>query len=168
MQKNTIPENILLAQENLYNPYLNLENITKEQESSEYQAHRFSLNNHSVIFRQAKITPTKTGQFVTCWKRSDSKETAPFDTSDDIDFLIVGVNYNQRAGQFIFPKKVLIEQKIVSVNNLDGKRGIRVYPAWDKPDNKQAEKTQLWQLQYFFDITSKNIDTSKIKNLFKL
>lgn len=35
-----------------------------EAESAEYQAYRFKINGQSVCYRQAKITPTKVGQFV--------------------------------------------------------------------------------------------------------
>lgn len=43
--------------------------IVAEAESAEYGACRFALEGHSIVFRVAKITPTKTGQFVTLWKR---------------------------------------------------------------------------------------------------
>jgi hypothetical protein len=36
-----------------------------EAESAEYGAYTFELNDLSVRFRVAKITPTKIGQFVT-------------------------------------------------------------------------------------------------------
>ena len=48
-------------------------NIEIEKESSEYCAHRFEINNKKILFRQAKITPTKIGQFVTLWKRNKTK-----------------------------------------------------------------------------------------------
>jgi hypothetical protein len=164
-----IPDNILRAQQNLYSSCNLLhENLIFEKESKEYQACNFTLHNYGIKFRQAKITPIKIGQFVTCWKRSQSQDSIPFDASDNFDFLIIGVHYNELAGQFIFPKSVLIKQKIISTDNIGGKRGIRVYPAWDKPNNKQAIKTQLWQLPFFFDITSKNIHPLHIKNLFNL
>jgi hypothetical protein len=38
-----------------------ISNIEMEKESSEYCAYRFEINNKKVVFRQAKITPTKTG-----------------------------------------------------------------------------------------------------------
>ncbi|TRW95625.1 MepB family protein [Flavobacterium gawalongense] len=34
----------------------------------------------------------------------------------------------------------------------EGKRAIRVYPPWDTTTNKQAQKTQKWQLDYFLEI----------------
>ena len=37
----------------------------REEESAEYGACRFSLNGQVIVFRVAKTTPTKIGQFVT-------------------------------------------------------------------------------------------------------
>jgi len=51
---------------------LELAHLQKEEESDEYSAFRFSLNNKKICYREAKITPTKTGQFVTLWKRNVS------------------------------------------------------------------------------------------------
>ena len=51
-----------------------LSNIEIEKESAEYAAHRFEINNLKILFRQAKITPTKVGQFVTLWKRTKEKD----------------------------------------------------------------------------------------------
>jgi hypothetical protein len=51
-----------------------LSNIEIEKESSEYCAYRFEINTKKILFRQAKITPTKTGQFVTLWKRNIEKK----------------------------------------------------------------------------------------------
>ena len=104
---NFIPEVILLAKKNLYSPnFLNLINIQKEKESQEYQAYRFNLNKYSIIFRKAKITPLKLGQFVTSWKRSNENQTIPFDNSDSFDFFIIHIESDNHIGQFIFPKKL--------------------------------------------------------------
>ena len=40
-----------------------------DAESAEYGACTFTLNDLSIRFRIAKITPTKVGQFVTLWER---------------------------------------------------------------------------------------------------
>lgn len=42
---------------------------TREAEGSEYEACRLGLNGYNIVFRVAKTTPTKIGQFVTVWKR---------------------------------------------------------------------------------------------------
>lgn len=52
----------------------------------------------------------------------------------------------------MFPKSVLAEKGIITLNGKVGKRGIRVYPPWDIPTKKQAQKTQNWQTKYFFTI----------------
>jgi hypothetical protein len=126
----------------------------QEIESAEYNACSFKLNDLHVKFRTAKITPTKTGQFVTLWKRLNTGIIAPFETSDLIDLVIISVRKENQFGQFIFPKSVLCAQGILTVNGKEGKRGFRVYPPWDKTDNKQATKTQNWQLHYFLDISN--------------
>ncbi len=122
-----------------------------ESESSEYGACTFTLNNSNILFRTAKITPTKIGQFVTLWKRVAQGPIQPFESSDSIDFFIISVRKEEHFGLFIFPKSVLIRKEIVS-DKKEGKRAIRVYPPWDITNSKQAQKTQKWQLDYFLEI----------------
>ncbi len=125
-------------------------NLEIHSEGIEYGACRFELNGLKIEHRVSKITPTKTGQFVTIWKRDEQGITAPFDDSDDIDFIIVTAKSGENIGQFVFSKAVLADKGIITQNGKDGKRGIRVYPPWDEVINKQAEKTQIWQGKYFF------------------
>lgn len=127
-------------------------NVTKEAEGKEYGAYQFNIGHQHIAFRSAKTTPTKVGQFVTFWKRSSSGPIAPFDLSDAIDFFIISVRYDHKFGLFIFPQLVLLEQGIISKNHIGGKRALRVYPIWDKANNKQAIETQAWQLKYFHEI----------------
>ena len=82
---------------------------------------------------------------MTIWKRNNHGITIPFDISDDLDFIIIGAKRENDLGQFIFPKSILAEKGIISTDNKEGKRGIRIYPPWDDVTNKQAEKTQIWQ-----------------------
>ena len=146
---------IKLLQETVYQACnLTISNLEIEPESKEYAACKFIINNKKALFRTAKITPTKIGQFVTFWKRNGNGITAPFDLSDSIDFFIITVITPTQKGQFIFPKEVLYQQGFISKNNQGGKRAMRVYPPWDKAENKQAIKTQSWQLQYFFEFTT--------------
>jgi hypothetical protein len=138
------------------------DNLILEDESMEYGACTFSLNNNVIRFRISKTTPHKLGQFVTIWKRGKEGITQPFDLTDEFDFLIVASHNNHEHGPFIFPKSVLLHQGIINGNLKEGKRGIRVYPPWAMATNKQAEKTQLWQLTYFLDIHERtNIDFAK-------
>ena len=131
---------------------LEMVNIEIEKESLDYCASKFIINNKKILFRRAKITPTKSGQFVTLWKRINADSAIqPFDNSDDIDLFVISVNTETRHGQFIFPKSILVEKGIVT-NKKAGKRAIRVYPIWDVPTSKLAQKTQKWQLDYFLEI----------------
>jgi len=59
-----------------------------------------------------------------------------------------------RFGQFIFPKEVLLKKGVISTDGIGGKRAIPVYAPWDQVDNKQAAKKQLWQREYFFEIST--------------
>jgi hypothetical protein len=137
-----------------------------EQESSEYGACTFILNNLNIRYRTAKITPTKTGQFVTLWKRIDKGPIQPFDSNDPIDLFIISARKDDHFGLFIFPKSVLITKEIVS-DKKEGKRAIRVYPSWDVTTSKQAQKTQKWQLDYFLEINQNQImDLKRAKSLF--
>jgi hypothetical protein len=144
----------------------NLINLKLNSESAEYGACSFELNGQTVEHRISKITPTKTGQFVTIWKRNKNGITEPFDISDNIDFIIITSKSEDKLGQFIFPKSVLADKGIISKNEKDGKRGIRVYPSWDIPTSKQAEKTQSWQKKYF--VTIKNDNTTDLDLTTKL
>ncbi len=126
-------------------------------ESVEYGACSFGLNGKIIQHRVSKITPTKTGQFVTIWKRNKDGITAPFDISDDMDFIIITTKSGDNFGQFVFPKSVLADKGIITRNGKEGKRGIRVYPPWDIATNKQAEKTQSWQTKYFLTIKKDNM-----------
>jgi hypothetical protein len=138
----------------------------KESESAEYGAYIIQLNHLAIRFRAAKITPTKIGQFVTLWKRNENGPIQPFDTLDRLDFCIISVRQNEHFGYFIFPKSLLVSQGVFSVNGKGGKRAIRVYPPWDIATNKQAQKTQKWQVVYFLD--AKDIRLENVGNLKQL
>ena len=148
---------------------LEFSNFETELESQEYSACNFRLDKQNVKFRIAKITPTKTGQFVTIWKRNEKRITQPFDITDDIDFFLIATRQQKQFGLFIFTKSVLHNNKILSDKTKEGKRGIRVYPSWDLTTNKQAQKTQKWQTRYFLEISQdKLIDIKKAKYLFNI
>lgn len=139
---------------NLFSKQLNSEisNLVLIQESQEYHACSFDLNQKKIIYRFAKITPTKVGQFVTIWKRNSAGITEPFAMDEEFDFFIISCASDEKMGFFIFSKEILAQQNIISTQKKVGKRGTRVYPIWDKTDNKQAIKTQKWQLNYFFEV----------------
>lgn len=136
-----------------------------DTESAEYDACQFTLNRKQIISRSSKITPKKVGQFVTFWKRANAEAPiVPFDTDDNFDFFVVNIRTDNHFGQFVFPKAILIKKGIISTTTKEGKRAFRVYPSWDTPTSKQAEKTQKWQLYYFYD--AKTVDLEKVKSLY--
>lgn len=143
--------------------------LHKEAESEEYGAFEFKLNGLAIKFRVAKITPTKVGQFVTLWKRFGTGPILPYDMADPIDLFVISVRNSEHFGQFVFPKALLCEKGIVSKEGRGGKRAMRVYPPWDITENRQAKKTQSWQLMYFLEIDpNESIDTASIQQLFLL
>ncbi len=144
---------------------LKISEFQNELESKEYNACRFTLNGKKIISRTAKTTPKKIGLFVTFWKRPNQTEIAPLDSLDNFDFYIVNVSVQNKIGQFVFPKSVLIKKGIVSTEQKEGKRGFRVYPTWDLPLSKQAQKTQKWQINYFYDINS-SINLESVLELY--
>ncbi|MDN3672136.1 MepB family protein [Flavobacterium branchiarum] len=164
---NSIHKDLLEAKEQLYDTCaLECTQPIPEAESADYGAYTFQINNQSTIYRVAKITPTKVGQFVTLWKRSEKGPIAPFEITDNIDLFIVSTRNDSNFGQFIFPKSVLHQKGILSDDKKEGKRAIRVYPPWDTTTSKQAQKTQQWQLAYFVPISNeKPIDLDLIKKL---
>lgn len=127
-----------------------IENLTEESESKEYAACSFNLNGKKIISREAKITPKKVGQFVTFWKRSEIGPIEPFHENDAFDFFFVQVTNEKKSGIFILPKSALIKQGIISTAKKEGKRAFRVYPPWDVATNKQAIRSQKWQVEYFY------------------
>ena len=163
----TLPYDLVLAKNLVYDLCgFQCTQPLAETESAEYSAYRFEINKKTICYREAKITPTKTGQFVTLWKRNHSGTIEPFDFSDLIDFVIVTVRKENNLGQFIFPKAVLLEKGIFSTSAKEGKRATRVYPPWDITTSKQAQKTQKWQLDYFLEISEKESVVSKAKKIF--
>lgn len=122
----------------------------------------------TIKYRKAKITPKKTGQFVALWQRNILGKTEPYGFYNDFDFYIIETEYENNLGCFVFPKTILAEKQILSVNEKEGKRGFRVYTTWDLPENKQAVNTKSWQIFYFIDlIDNRKISVDKISKVVK-
>lgn len=146
---------LLFLEKNVYNNCsLLITNFIFHNESKEYKACSFLLNRNKIIFRKSKITPKKMGQFVTFWKRS-SGPIEPYHENDEFDFFVINCSFENNLGQFVFPKSILIQKGIISSKNKEGKRAFRVYPLWEKAINKQAQKTQSWQKDYFILLSDK-------------
>ena len=157
------------AKELVYDPGgYDLKNLTIHTEGSSYSSCSYEIKGKIIEYRSSKITPSKTGQFVTIWRRNKEGITRPFDSSDEMDFIIISSATDENFGLFVFPKPVLLIKGIISQNSEGGKRGMRVYPPWDIVSNKQAEKTQSWQKKYFAWIKGNNQTyLSLIKTLLK-
>lgn len=103
---------------------------------------------------------------MTFWKRKGNGTIEPFYESDQIDFYVVNVRTEKEFGQFVFPKSILIKNGIISTEKKEGKRAFRVYPKWDVAKNQQAQRTQKWQLNYFYEI-NKSTDLIKVSALYE-
>jgi hypothetical protein len=153
---------------NIFDPCaLEISSFMLETESKEYDACRFKLSGRKIIYRNAKITPKKVGQFVTFWKRSENGPIEPYSASDLFDFYVVTAQKEKELGQFVFPKNILMKKGIISTPEKEGKRAFRVYPKWDNTRNEQAQRTQAWQLDYFYEINP-STDFQKILKLYKI
>ena len=134
------------------------------EKSRIYHAASFKIGDKICLYRAAKTTGTRPGQFVTLWKRPNEK-IEPFDTKDSISYVIIATEdpLGKEKGFFIFSNAVLIEKKIISntLKNRKGKLAFRVFPPWSenfvvdgaiKTQNMSlsAKKSQNWQLGYYF------------------
>jgi hypothetical protein len=167
MKTDTLNRNLIEVKSKIYNKLsFDISKVNNELEGTEYDACQFELNGIKIIARSSKITPKKVGQFVTFWKRNQNGETEPYSKNDQFDFYVINAKSADRFGQFVFPKSELSNKGYITSEKKDGKRGFRVYPNWDKNLNKQAEKTQKWQLDYFYEIDD-SIDFKKVVDLYK-
>jgi hypothetical protein len=163
-----MPPDLIAAQTLAYAPCgFAIGAFETERESADYCASALVLNGLRVHFRVAKTTPTKTGQFVTLWKRVGKGPIQPFDLSDAVDTFVVSTRSGPRFGQFVFPKAVLAAKDVVAQGGLGGKRAIRVYPPWDTATSRQAQNTQAWQAAYFVDLSAgTRVDLARVRSLY--
>ena len=138
------PNNLIIKDEN------------EEKQNSDYGAGILQLNSKSIRFRVAKITPHKIGQFVAFGEKDRRNKNQPFSYDESPDLVVINTFTGENFGQFIFPKDILVKKGILKTDEQKGKMGMRVYPRWDIPVNKQAISTQKWQLDYFIDISDTN------------
>lgn len=120
-------------------------------ENEDYFGCEFKYKNKKICFRKCKETPKKQGFFVTLWKKIKD-ENSPYSENDNYDLFIFYVENNNKKGIFKFPKSTMIENKILETNNSKGKMGFRIYTPWDTKLNKNAEKTQSWQILFFTEL----------------
>lgn len=135
-----------------------VDSVREEPQNAEYGAGWFQLNTRSVRFRVAKITPTKTGQFVVFWEKDAEQKNRAFAYMDAPDILVIHTfhPFSGECGQFVFPKDVLRMHGVLADKDTPGKMAMRVYPDWDTVTNKQASAAQKWQLPYFSRVAPMN------------
>ncbi|CCV63907.1 conserved hypothetical protein [Alteracholeplasma palmae J233] len=126
--------------------------IQYDNQNDLYEGFVFVSNSFKYRSRLAKKTPKKEGYFVTFWEKIDGINH-PYNKEDTCDYFIILVIDEENKGYFKIPKKDLIEKGIVKSETQKGKMGMRVYPSWNLGLlNKEASKTQKWQLEYFYNL----------------
>nr|WP_315117416.1 MepB family protein [uncultured Clostridium sp.] len=96
----------------IYNPNnLVIKNIHEEKQNPEYAGGIFQLNHRTIRFRMSKVTPNKVGQFVSFWEKDENMQNQAFSYELAPDLLVITCTTDNKLGQFIFPKKILLEKK---------------------------------------------------------
>jgi hypothetical protein len=138
-----------------------------ESEGADYAAHTFRLQDQTVAYRQARITPKKVGLFVTLWRRSGTGPIRPLESGDSLAGAIIAVDEHERSGLFVFPFAALEKHGVASTGTREGKRALRVYPPWTTCMSAQAERTQRWQVEYFLQVGHNgDFDAKRGRKLF--
>lgn len=114
-------------------------NILKDKNALEYSGHFFDFDSKRYIFRKGKKTPTKTGYFVTFYKRI--KINMPFDEKDEFDYFLIYVKDEENEILFSIPKTDLLQLGYISKEDKGGKMAFRIYAPWNQNLNDQATKT---------------------------
>ncbi len=118
-----------------------------------------------IKYREANITPKKTGVFVALWKRGINGSTEPFQVSDPFDFYWIYAPHISRPGFFCFPKNILAENGVLTGAQKEGKRGFRLYPPWGETLNQQAQRAQRWQAPYFIEEREEAGSAAKLRQI---
>lgn len=146
---------------------LMITNLKEEKQNAEYAGCLFHLNNKTIRFRKSKVTPNKIGQFVSFWEKDENMRNRAFSYEAAPDLLVITCIADNKLGQFIFPKGILLKEKILRTQSQTGKMAMRIYPVWDTTVSNQAKKSQMWQLQYFVDLSDiNNLPIDKLLNLY--
>jgi hypothetical protein len=142
-----------------------IDDIVEEKQNLEYEGFTFSIEKKRFRSRKAKKTPKKKGYFVAFWEKNSNNINKPYDEETSPEILVINVIDNEKIGQFIFPKKILVNKKILTSVNSKGKMAIRIYPSWCDNLNHNAVSTQKWQLDYFIDL-SNQYNQHKLEKLY--
>ncbi len=149
----------------LNNQSISSSSVIYDEFSEDYEGLLLELEGRIYRSRLAKKTPKKSGYFVAFWEKDSQGINQPYSFDNYPEKLIVTVLDGDFRGQFIIPRKVLLDKKILKGINSKGKMAMRFYPSWENSLNKTAKTTQEWQCQYFID-TSKSINTEKMNKLY--
>ncbi|EOL47757.1 MepB family protein [Enterococcus caccae] len=142
-----------------------IENLQVEEQNIDYEGVTFSLGNQTFRSRKAKVTPKKSGYFVVFWEKDDNNKNQPYESTGAPDNLVITVLDQEKSGQFIFPKEILIKKNILTDGEAKGKMALRVYPEWVTGLNKTASATQEWQKPYFVDLTN-TWDLKRLEDIY--
>ncbi|WP_141539972.1 MepB family protein [Bacillus cereus] len=146
---------------------LMITNLKEEKQNAEYAGCLFHLNNKTIRFRKSKVTPNKIGQFVSFWEKDENMRNRAFPYEAAPDLLVITCIADNKLGQFIFPKEILLKEKILRTQSQTGKMAMRIYPVWDTTVSNQAKRSQTWQLHYFVDLSDiNNLPIDKLLNLY--
>jgi len=142
-----------------------IESLHLEKQNSEYEGMTFKIGQFSYRSRLAKKTPNKKGYFVVFWEKDQHHNNTPFKFDDSPDKLIISIKDGLHSGQFIFPKAILVAKGILSYERQLGKMAMRIYPNWVSNLNPTAQRTQLWQLNYFMNY-DQNMSINMVRSLY--
>jgi hypothetical protein len=135
-------------------------------------AYAYTVGGAEVRFRGARPARNNGAPVSASCKKDEDGLTKPFDAADPVDLIVISVRdtvLSRNFGQFVFPREVLVERKIVSTDGVGGKRGFRVYPPWVQTKTDAEASTQAWQLEFFLRIDElRGVDTDKVRRLYSL
>lgn len=142
-----------------------IETLQVEVQNNDYEAVTFSIGKQTFRSRRAKKTPKKSGYFVVFWEKDGNNQNQPYESIAAPDKLVITVFDQEKIGQFIFPKEILLKKRILSQGEIKGKMAMRVYPNWVEELNKTAAATQKWQREFFVDLTDR-FDSKRLDALY--
>ncbi|MEB7066039.1 MepB family protein [Mammaliicoccus sciuri] len=131
-----------------------IEDYKLEKLNIKYEACSFQIQDITYRSRRAKKTANKKGYFVVFWVKDHNNQNRPYTYSETPEKLIIAILDNNKKRLFIFPKDILLKQKIISNHDVNGKMAMRFYPPWENHLNKTASQTQNWQKEFFIDLSN--------------
>ncbi len=145
-----------------------ISNVILDEFSEDYEGVTLKIYERKFRSRLAKKTFKKKGYFVAFWEKDEQGINQAYSYKNYPEKLIISILDGERSGQFIFPKSLLLQKKILRDESSKGKMALRVYPSWETDLNKSANSTQVWQSLYFINTSDNidNIDTEMIKHLY--